>query len=686
VDGVARTASIPLSAAGLRLAFDSSPVRAAVFAGPDHALLYQNPASVRRCGERPIGVGVAEAFPEYPTWAATLDAALQAAVADGYGETPLRRAPGREPGPIGAAPSGGPGGTVSPLFNDAGEPWGLLWHCAVDEHRSNPSGEHYRVAMAMAEATAELARSLDRDQVIATITRLAAEVFHGWCLLNLWQPDGSLQRVGGSHHDPARQHLIDQITRVPRVSGRTQGGESIAVRVARTGQMAMGLLDPDFLEPVASSADHARVLHALEPRSYLVVPIQLGPRRLGALSVLRSEKSRPFSAADREVMERFAEQAAVALSHALDYDEQRQAVLALQQNSLRAAPPTVPGLELAVRYSAAGRGANVGGDWYDVFLLDDGSVGVAVGDVQGHDLGAAALMSQIRSVVHSHARAGLPPALVLEHANRFVSELQDDRLITMTYLQLHPSERLMVYARAGHMPIVQVGPEADDIYEGRGGLPLGVRADARWMEHTVHLPPGGITAVFTDGLVESPSRSYGEGIDVLLATLGAVGQAPLARVAEALVGDDGSPRDDDVAVVLFRLTDTGPVSRRIARCLPPVAASAGIARYFLSDILRQWHLDDLVEVSELLTSELVTNATRHSDGPIELRVQLDQRLRVEVYDDSHRLPAPGEPADEDTSGRGLRLVGALATNWGFNPEGAGKAVWFELDLPGEPTQ
>lgn len=659
--------------AAFRAAFELSPTLVTAFTGPELRLAYQNPASASRVGRRPLGIPAHEAFPEYPDWTVVLRRVLGTGEGIRMDAAPMVVRDGERPRALRLDAS------HSALRDPAGRVFGVLVQ-AVDVTAAHFSDESVRQTLALSQVSAELSASLDPDEVARTVTRLASEVLGGWAVLDLWQPDGTLARIAGTHSDPSMQPVLDELLGFPRISNRPRSVRSIAATVALTGELAIGWLDPD-LAGSASSDEHAALLHSLRATHYLVVPVAMGTRRLGALSLLRSDGSPLFGPGDREVGCELAERAAIALAHAVDYDEQRQAVLLLQRSLLGDEPAAVGDAAIASRYCAGSRGAEVGGDWYDAFPLE-GGIGVVVGDVQGHDLSAAVLMSQIRSVVHTHAREGLPPSQVIEQANRFLLETGSERLVTLAYLQLFPAERLVAWVRAGHMPAIVTSPEGTEVITGRGGLPIGVDPAARWAEETIHLPADALLAVFTDGLVESVGRGLESGIAELVPLLSAAlpeGDLEVAadRVLDRMVGDGSHA--DDVALVLLRLRSELPGRRRVVRRLPAAARSAPIARRFVTDLLPQWDADeDTVELAALLVTELVTNATRHSDGHVELRVSFQDRLRVAVFDDSHRLPTLRRPGEWEPNGRGLQLVEALAARWGVEPEEGGKTVWFEL--------
>lgn len=657
----------------LRLALESGPQLATLFRGPEHTLIYQNARSVARYGRRPVGLAAPAAFPEHPRLIALLGEVWQSA------EVIV----GRQI-PVTLAESGGTRravfDTVCSPVRDHGRLWGVLIQ-AAEVPPEQPVRDSVRDAATLALASAELWETLEPDQVALTIARLASEVFEGWCVVDRWRSDGALQRVG-CHVDPEIQPILDRLLRFPPASGR--GGESVAMKVARSGRSVLGRYEESVLAAGAVDEEHAELLAVLGPTAYLIVPIETGPRRLGALSLVRPPAGSDFSPHDMHLARQFAERAAIALCHAQDYDEQRQAILTLQRNVLPQVPPRAPGLEIAVRYRAAGRGPRIGGDWYDVFPLGEGSLGIVVGDVQGHDLAAAAAMGQIRSVVHSHARSGLPTAEVAAHANAFACDQVDERLVTVALAQVFPRERLMIWTRAGHVPSVTVAGGRSEIHDRGGSLPLGVDRTTEFLEHTTRLAAHSLTAIFSDGLVETPTRSVDAGTEQLIAVLRAHGHLPIHALADRVIAEMLSGErsgSDDVALVLFRLVPEEPGSARtLERRLLPTAASSTVARHYLSAVLEQWGVGgECTSTAALLVTELVSNAVRHSTGEIMLRAELGERLRVSVYDESYRLPLLRETGPNDTAGRGLQLVECLSAAWGVDSERAGKSVWFELE-------
>lgn len=229
-------------------------------AGPDHRLVYQNPASAAVLGARPLGTPAAEGFNDYPEWVQALDDVLTGGEVIRFHRAPM------------AVPGNGGGARVilldivfSPVLAEGGTPSGVMCQ-AVDVTLSAAADSRAEVAVALNQISLELARSLDPDQVARAVSRLAAGAFDGWAVLDLYQPDGSLARTHSFHSDPAKQEDLTLLCSLPRVTGRIAArGESLASTAARTGETFTGRFDTAALVAAASSARHARILGSLQP-------------------------------------------------------------------------------------------------------------------------------------------------------------------------------------------------------------------------------------------------------------------------------------------------------------------------------------------------------------------------------------------------------------------------------------
>lgn len=459
--------------------------------------------------------------------------------------------------------------------------------------------------------------------------------------------------------------------------------ETPSVHAWRTGQ-------PVYVETLAEA--YARFpavapdLERIGRHTVAAVPLVAAGTTLGALLV-NFTTSRALSLGDRQFLTTTAAMAAQALARARLVAAEKRTIAELQRHLLPRHLPQTDGVSVAVRYVASDTTTEIGGDWYDVIPLRGGSVGLVMGDVEGHDLAAAALMGLVRSAVRAYAVEGHPPAFVLERANTFLAGLSRERIVTMSYAQLHPRERLVTTVSAGH-PGTQVVGQDGEVFQipAEVGPPMGVfDSGMRWGETTSTLPAYSAFAVFTDGLVEVRGEDIDEGIDRVRGTLRAHRQTSAEELADHLLAARVRGSHDDVAVLTGRLTAPAEDSRRFVRRLPAAPASVFLARRFTRQLLDGWDLSqEQVESVELVVSELVTNAARHSEDAVEVGLScVDHLLRVEVGDSSHRMPAAVDASDvgeQATSGRGLLLVDALASRWGVESEGLGKLVWAEFDV------
>jgi anti-sigma regulatory factor (Ser/Thr protein kinase) len=237
--------------------------------------------------------------------------------------------------------------------------------------------------------------------------------------------------------------------------------------------------------------------------------------------------------------------------------------------------------------------------------------------------------------------------------------------------------------RAGHVPPVLAAPDAEPCFlDAIGGPPLGVRRGEVWRESTTQLPPGSTLVLYTDGLVRDEG-SLGSGIGQLLTAIatGEPGAAP-NDLAQRLVGLVPERAPDDTVLLVGQLSaERLDAVSELRRSLPPTPESASVARWLVHDLLSETVEPDARDTAALLTTELVSNAIRHTRDELVLTVHLaGGRLRVGVADSSHRRPQLVQAGGRDTSGRGLHLVDALADEWGVDPDdrGLGKTVWFEL--------
>jgi hypothetical protein len=287
--------------------------------------------------------------------------------------------------------------------------------------------------------------------------------------------------------------------------------------------------------------------------SFLAVPMTAAGQPTGFLVLARAPGRPPFSEGDAVTAARLAAHAGTGIANAVKLIRQRSIADALQRGLQVSRPPMPSGssLEVAGRCQPAA-GHTLGGDWYDIIPLPDGRTGIVVGDVMGHGPEAAAVMAQLRAAAHALADLDTAPAELLYRLNRLAAMLDRITLATCVYAVIDPAGQACTLAGAGHLPPVLALPDGTTRVPGLpAGQSLGLGA-ASYGQARIKLPPGAILALYTDGLVETRSRSYDHGI-VALRSLLTRERGPLERVCDALIRSLAEHREDDITVVLARI-------------------------------------------------------------------------------------------------------------------------------------
>ncbi|MFI8321717.1 SpoIIE family protein phosphatase [Streptomyces sp. NPDC085529] len=450
---------------------------------------------------------------------------------------------------------------------------------------------------------------------------------------------------------------------------------------------------PRFVSSFASLGrdfpELAPYLERLPFRAACYLPLVAQARSLGGMALFYRGRT-AFTADERNLALGLAAIVAQSLQRAILFDEERELATGLQATMLPRRIPEISGGEIAVRYHAAWSGRQVGGDWYDVIALPRGRVGIVVGDVQGHDTHAAAIMGQLRIALRAYAGEGHAPATVLARASRFLAELDTNRFATCTYAQVDLASGTVRAVRAGHLgPLIRHTDGRVGQPKLRGGMPLGlatVFGEEEFPETRLDLVPGETLVLCTDGLVEQPGTDIETGLAALSEAVGSgppQAEALADHLSERLWERWGS--GDDVALlVLRRSPDPGtPRAPRIHQYIHQ-ADPQGLsdARAAVGQALRDWGMPELADDAELLTGELLGNVLLHTEGGAVLTLEVlpepVRRVRLSVQDRSSAWPRRRTPGEAATSGRGLLLMDALASRWGVEPRGEGKAVWCEI--------
>lgn len=256
-----------------------------------------------------------------------------------------------------------------------------------------------------------------------------------------------------------------------------------------------------------------------------------------------------------ELLARLGSLTSRAREHAQLQRSQVELAIALQRGMLPAQMPTAPRYHLAVRYVPAHHGLNVGGDWYDAFHLPDGRIGLSIGDVQGHNIEAAAFMGQVRVGLRALASVTSEPGELLALTNDLLLSLGSELFATCTFLRLDPATSVLESARAGHIPCVWATADGKSgVGSDEGGPPLGVQAGATYPVTRYRLTTGGVFVLLTDGVVEGPSMELDQGLDqvVRLAGIAAVAGLDASSLAAAIIrGADQVGHEDDAAVLVL---------------------------------------------------------------------------------------------------------------------------------------
>nr|WP_202458440.1 SpoIIE family protein phosphatase [Streptomyces sp. SID5464] len=444
-------------------------------------------------------------------------------------------------------------------------------------------------------------------------------------------------------------------------------------------------------------------------QSTLAVPMVAHDTVVGLVQFARTKGSEPFGDRDRDLAVELAARAAVCIDNARLYRREHERALILQRSLLPPGDPEASGLDIACRYlpgnANTGRPSEVGGDWFDVIELPGHRTALVVGDVMGRGLRAAVAMGELRTAVRTLAQLDLEPAEVLSQLDEIArglgapggvqqatraarrpreADLSEVYLATCVYAVYDSVTRRCTFANAGHLPPVLVEPgESALMLDVPPGLPLGVGGEP-FEEVEVELPEGALLALYTDGLVESRDHPLDEGLQAFVSTLSDPTQ-PLEDVCDHVLNTlDTHHGEDDIALLMARVQGL-PTESVGDWTLPREPRSVGRAREYARAQLLSWDMEPLVDTTELLVSELVTNALRYGEGEIRLRLLLDRTLVCEVWDSGLVQPRRRRARDTDEGGRGLQLVGLLSAAWGSRRTPRGKTVWFELPLPGGET-
>ncbi|WP_337062264.1 SpoIIE family protein phosphatase [Kineococcus sp. G2] len=418
----------------------------------------------------------------------------------------------------------------------------------------------------LAAVSADLVATLDADEAVARLARHVVPALARWAVVTLADENGALRDVGSWHADPALRELTDRYRRVRQAGLATEA--PLRRSQARQGAVVIESRAAQRLSSVLSG-EARELLQRLAPESACVMPLRARGRLLGVMSLFRSAEDGPLSGDDLATAVQVADRAGLALDNASLYARQQHVAEGLQR-SLLSAPVEPDHLEVRVRYRPAARAVQVGGDWYDSFLQPDGDTVLVIGDVMGHDVDAAAAMSQVRNLLRGIAySSGGSPAAVLATLDAAMRGLAVATTATAVVARLEqtPDELArgvtrLRWSNAGHPPPVLLRPDGTvvDLAGEEPDLLLGIAPHLPRRDEQVEVQRGSTVLLFTDGLVERRGQDIDEGLARLREAVVELAGADLDDLCDGILDRLLPPEpEDDVALVAVRLhPQTGP--------------------------------------------------------------------------------------------------------------------------------
>jgi len=559
------------------------------------------------------------------------------------------------------------------------------------------------------EAGASIGRSLDVMRTAQELADFAVPRFADFVIVDLLEPVLSTEGHGTWLTDAGPAPARPVMRRAGLSSVRTGSPEA----VARIGDRVYFLPPPHgwdllingepILMPVLDPADdvwlaeqpaRAASIREFGLHSLISVPMRARNTALGLTTFARSVNPVSFQPDDVLLARELVARAALCVDNALRYTREHTAAVTLQRSLLPHALTGGTALDVASSYLPADATGGVGGDWFDVIPLSGARVGLVVGDVVGHGITAAATMGRLRTAVQTLADMEMPPDELLAHLDDLVLRLSEEEAggeaagkstatflgATCLYAVYDPVTRRCTMARAGHPPPVVVDPDGHVHFpEPPAGPPLGLGGMA--FETTeIELAENSLFGLYTDGLIQGTDDDMELGMsrlgDVLSQSESDLGTLCTSAVQQLVP----TPQPDDIALLLTRTHALG-ADHVVSWDVPLVPAAVGELRAQATRQVEAWGLGELAMTTELIVSELVTNAIRYAAPPLRLRLLRDARLTCEVADASSTAPRLRHARSMDEGGRGLFLVAQLSHRWGARYTAGGKVIWSEQEIP-----
>jgi PAS domain S-box-containing protein len=546
-----------------------------------------------------------------------------------------------------------------------------------------------RRARFLAEASALLDASLDLETTLQSVARLVVAEMADWCAVDVVEPGGGFRNVAVTHVDPAKVEWARRINeRYPPDPNAVTGVPS----VLRTGVSELYTDIPwELVEQAAVDEEHLELIRQLQLRSIMVVPMVARGRTLGAITFVGAESGRTYGETDLALAEELARRAAMAVDNARLYTELSGIADTLQAELLPTEIPGIPGIEVAVRYRAAGELNRVGGDFYDVFGRHANEWAVVIGDVSGKGAPAAAVTALARYTLRTASANAAVPSVALDALNEALLERRRDQefcSVALAFVSLRDHGLAVKLALGGHPPALIKRASGEIERAGSPGLLIGFVHDPPLIDDDLVLGPGDTLLLYTDGVTDAANDGdrFGEArLEALARRLDP--RLHASEIAEAIehravTHAEFQPQDDMALVVVQVPPDFVRAARFDVGGGPEAVRSArqAVAQFLAGEVPDQRLYD-----AQLLVSEVVTNAVRHGGARqgehVDLRIALTRdQVRLEVRDPGpgfHDIVKPRLPATDRGGGYGLYLVDLYARDWGVTGV-EGTCVWFEL--------
>jgi len=449
-------------------------------------------------------------------------------------------------------------GRVAPVEEPDGTHLGRVWYLWDDtERRTNEQHRdtllaELRVAQRaqrfLLDVSAALAHASGFTQTLQALARAAVPSLGDVCLIDVLDERGAVTRVAAVHADPGRQYLVDELRKQypPDPAGVHPSVDAMQHRHSRWSPQ----MSDEFLRATTRDERHFAIVKELAFTSYISVPLIADGPVLGSVALISAGSGRQFDRDDVSLAEELAERVALVVAKERRYDQEKRISHALQASLLPADAPAIAGLVIATRYLPGTRDAEVGGDFWDCTELPSGEIVFAVGDVEGHDIIAAATMAQLRSACRALRTGNGSPAELIGLLQQTWHQLGLERIATAVFGRLSRESGELLLATAGHPPPLIVEPDRVWLPALDPASPLGAPASPPTL-WTGMLPTSAAIVFYTDGLVEDRHRDIDEGTELLVrAASTAPSRNPQALADHILGAMSGEDRADDVALLI----------------------------------------------------------------------------------------------------------------------------------------